>query len=126
MIALLLGGGWRYVIGAGLVIGGYAWLTTAAYQRGVQHERAGWDARARVAAAATLATAVQRQSHAAAAATAHAARATDYARREAPITQEVIHYVATPSAAVDCPDLRGVRIGAAAIAAANVATAAPR
>jgi len=126
MIALILGGGWRYLAAAVLVIGGYAWLTNAAFQRGVRQERAGWEARAHLAATAAAGIAVQRQSHAAAADTAHAARAAVYAHRQAPITQEVIHYVATPAAAVDCPDLRGVRIGAAAIAAANAATAAAR
>lgn len=129
-VALLFGGGWRYLVGAAVVLGGYAWLTTAAYDRGTYHERNIWTARvaheasASAVTAATLAAA--QQARAQAADSDHARRAQSYAAQQAPITREVIHYVATPAAALACPDVRGVQLGTAAIAAANAALAATR
>ena len=129
-IALLLGGAWRYLAGAALLLGGYSWLTTAAYDRGVRHERGLWSARAASTAAATAAATATltaaRASRSAAADADHARRAQSYAARQAPITQEVIRYVATPTAALACPDVRGVQLGTAAITAANAALAAAR
>ena len=129
-VALLLGGGWRYLAGAALLVGGYAWLTSAAYERGVHHARGVWAARVAADAAASALAAAKltgiRQSQSDAADTAHARRAQSYAARRAPITQEVIRYVATPAAALACPDLRGVQLGTGSIAAANAALAAAR
>jgi hypothetical protein len=129
-VALLLGGGWRYLAGAALLVGGYAWLTTTAYDRGIHHERGVWTTGAAVDAAASAGIAATlsalRQSRSVAADSNHARRVQSYAVQQAPITREVIHYVATPAAAVACPDLRGVQLGTAAIAAANAALAATR
>ncbi len=129
-VALLLGGGWRYLAGAALLIGGYTWMTTAAYDRGARHERGIWTARAANVAAASAAAAARlaaiRETRAAAADSNHVRRAQNYATQHAPITHEVIRYVATPAAALVCPDVRGVQLGTAAIAAANAALAAAR
>ncbi len=129
-VALLLGGGWRYLAGAAVLFAGYAWLTTAAYNRGAYHERAVWTARTTSAAAgsatAAAALAAARQTRSEVADTGHARRAQNYAVSQAPITHEVIRYVATPAAAITCLDVRGVQLGTAAIDAADAALAAPR
>jgi|GEM_PF-3592744 len=127
-VALLIGGDGRYLAGAVLPVGGYAWLTPATYDRGIHHERGVWITRAAADAAASATVAAMlsalRQSRSVAADSKNARRVQNYAVQRAPISREVIHYVATPAAAVACPDLREVQLGTAAIAAANAALAA--
>jgi len=127
MIQVMLASGlWRYLVGSVLMLALTGWLVSAAYRRGVSSERAQWTLRTATLERASAAAAAARASRAVAAERTAAARADAYAHLRAPITQEVIHYVATPAAAAVCPDLHGVQLGQAAIDAANAATAAAR
>ena len=119
-------GAWRYLAGVVLAFAAAGWLTVAAYRHGVAAERTRWTLRTAMFDAARAADAAARQTRAAAADRAATARADSYAHARAPVTQEVIRYVATPAAATACPDMRGVQLGQAAIDAANAATAAAR
>ena len=123
-VALLLGGGWKYLAAVAAAAGGWLWLTTAAYNRGVAHERAAWTVRSAAAAAEAATQAQARQAARDLALRDAAARAGRYAAIHARLTNEVIRYVATPGAAAACPDAAGVRLGAAAIDTANLALAA--
>ena len=123
-VLLFLAGKWRYLAAAVLLAGAYGWVTSQAYRRGVAHAEAACQAAAARAAADTAARAAANAAQAAGADAARAHRSAAYARRRAPIAQEVIRYVQTPAAAARCPDLRGVQLGQAAIDAANAAAAA--
>lgn len=89
-------------------------------------ERTRWEHRLAAAEAHAAALRAQRAQAAAAALAAGAERDRLYALARAPLTNKVIRYVATPAAAVPCPDPDGLRLGQAAIDAANAATAAAR
>lgn len=111
---------------AALLIALLAWGNHAAEQRGARAERALWQARMVRATAVAQAQAQARAAARDAAFAATAERARRYAAARRPIEHEVIRYVQSPAAHVACPDADGVRLGSAAIAAANAALAAAR
>ncbi len=115
-----------YIAGGAAValIGGILWVDIGAYNRGAAHERLAWQATAAKAVTDAQALALERQLRANDAATAKAERDRVYALARTPITNEVTRYVQTPAGAAVCVDADGVRLGSAAIAAANAATAA--
>jgi hypothetical protein len=119
-----MAGAWRWIVGIALAGGLLLWVATSAYRHGINHERAAWTARAAHAAARAAIDAHVRQQAKDGALAAATRRADAFARTRAPFAREVIRYVQSPAAAVACPDPAGVRIGAAAIAAANAAIAA--
>lgn len=89
-------------------------------------ERARWERRVAAAEAEAAALRAQRAQAVADAVAARAERDRLYTLARTPVTNEVIRYVATPAAAVPCPDADGLRLGQAAIDAANAATRAAR
>jgi hypothetical protein len=123
-IAMVVAGAWRWIAAALLVGGLLLWIAMSAYRHGAAHERAAWEARAANAATRAAKDTQTRQTTKDTAQSTATRRADTYARTRAPLTREVIRYVQTPAAAVACPDPAGVRVGAAAIAAANAAIAA--
>ena len=123
-VALVVAGAWRWILGVLLAGALGVWIALAAYRHGVDHERATWTARAAQATARAATDSHVRALAKDGAQRAASHRAESYARTRMPIAREVIRYVQTPAAAVACPDVAGVRVGTAAIAAANAALAA--
>ncbi len=115
---------WRLLAGGVVVTALVLWLCNAAWHRGAAHEAAAWTARVAAAEADRRNAERRLQTAVDTAATARAGRDAAYAAARAATAEKVTSYVATPAAAVPCPDGVGVRLGTAAIAAANAALAA--
>ncbi len=115
---------WRFLAGGAVISALALWLCNAAWHRGAAHETAVWTARVAVAEAGRRDAERRMQTAVESAATARAGRDAAYAAARAATAEKVTSYVATPAAAVPCPDDIGVRLGTAAIAAANAALAA--
>lgn len=94
--------------------------------QGRADEKARWERRVEAAEAESAKLRLQWAQAAATAAALQVERDRLYQLARDPVTKEIVRYVQSPAAAAVCPDADGVRLGQAAINAANTATAAAR
>lgn len=111
LVVALAGGGW--------------WLRAQGYDAGVKDERLAWQQVAAKVREQAEQLAAERQARKDDAALARAERDRLYAAMVAQTKLEVQRYARSPAGAVRCVDDAGVRLGQAAIDAANQTIAAP-